>query len=87
MRESVVQIPAVSTPLAVCTFLYPDAQGSNHLLSLAKAKDSRYRKFNYRTNDARISGSDSGFYVLHALLLFCNTKVGVYCEKSAAKYL
>jgi hypothetical protein len=59
MRESVVQIPNVSTLLAVCTFLYSDAQGSNRLLSHAKAKDSRYRKFNYRTNDARISGSDS----------------------------
>jgi len=45
MRESVVQIPAAPTPLAVCTFLYPDAQGSNHLLSLAKAKDSRYCSF------------------------------------------
>jgi hypothetical protein len=43
MRESVVQIPVASTPQAVCTFLYLDAQGSNHLLSRAKAKDSRHR--------------------------------------------
>lgn len=48
MRESVVQIPVVSTikkthRFAV-RFLYAVAKESNHLLSLAKAKDSRCRE-------------------------------------------
>jgi hypothetical protein len=44
-RETVVQIPVVSAPLLRCAFLYAGATESNHLLLLAKAKDSRYRLF------------------------------------------
>jgi len=60
MRESVVQIPVVSTPLEVCFFIMLSSKNRTTCFRKAKAKDSRYRKLKFSANYARIGGSDSG---------------------------